>query len=90
MLSGNDSLFSSGDGVGDYLDALWSGVLALACLGIVFNVRDVAFRIYQFAMDRAPIGPGPGFSPTLLRVLGAFLGVAVGVEFVTDVMDIMQ
>ncbi|WP_093615864.1 hypothetical protein [Streptomyces indicus] len=82
-------LASADDALG-LLRAAWSGVFALLCLGIAFNIRDVAFRIYQFTMYRGPFAPGFGFSPTLIRVVGGFLGAAVFVECAVSVAELLQ
>lgn len=89
MLSTGEFIIASGS-AGDYLGALWSGVFVVICLGIASNVRDVAYRIHQFAVNHGPFAPGPGFSPTLLRILGGILGVAVFVEFAVSVRGIFQ
>ncbi|AWZ10151.1 hypothetical protein DRB96_08280 [Streptomyces sp. ICC1] len=50
------------------------GVFGIVGLGIAFNLFDCAYRIHQLAMDRSPVAPGAGFSPTVLRIAGLVLG----------------
>lgn len=70
---------------GGYASAAWSGIFAVICFGIAFNVSDAAFRIYHFVMNHGPFAPGRGSSPTMLRILGATLGTAVLVECLATV-----
>jgi hypothetical protein len=62
-------------GAGAYLSFVWAAILGLAGLTLLFNVMDVTYRLYQFMMERSPVGPGPGFRPFVLRISGAFVAI---------------
>ncbi|MFD7909802.1 hypothetical protein ACFV30_03605 [Streptomyces sp. NPDC059752] len=70
----------------DYLKAVWQGVMAVVALSIAFNVRDVAYRIFQYSMDRSPVTPGAGFSPTVIRLVTGFAGVFMTVSCVRNLL----
>lgn len=60
-----------------YLYAAGQGVMG--CIGILLalNCRDSAYRVYSFFLNWGTIGPGRGFSPTIVRLTGGLLGVAL-------------
>lgn len=41
------------------------------------NFRDSAYRVYELLMNRSPVSPGFGFSPLIIRITGALLGVSL-------------
>ncbi|MFJ3976545.1 hypothetical protein [Streptomyces sp. NPDC090021] len=67
---------AQGEAVG-YLHAIWQGIMAVVALSIAFNVRDCAYRIFQYSMDRSPVTPGAGFSPTVIRLATGVIGVVL-------------
>lgn len=62
---------------GSYAYAAAQGIIGVAGILLALNFRDSAYRIHSFFMNRGSFGPGPGFSPVAVRLLGAFLGVAL-------------
>lgn len=44
-------------------------------LSLAFNFRDSAYWLYEFIVNRGPSAPGPGFSPVVIRSVGAVIGV---------------
>lgn len=52
-------------------------VVGVAGVLLALNFRDSAYRFYELILNRGPFGPGPGFSPVVLRLVGAVLGVVM-------------
>ncbi|MFE7382065.1 hypothetical protein ACFU9F_17030 [Streptomyces zhihengii] len=64
--------------------AAYQGVMAVALLLLALNVRDSAWKLYELIAHRGPFAPGPGFSPTVIRIVGAALGLMMAAMCVTD------
>lgn len=65
---------------------VWEAVMAIFGFLLGFNVRDSAYRVFEFAVNHAPFGPGPGFSPLIVRVVGFIIGVASGVACLREIL----
>ncbi|MYR72658.1 MULTISPECIES: hypothetical protein [unclassified Streptomyces] len=50
---------------------------------LALNFRDSAYRVYELLMNRSPVSPGFGFSPLLLRITGAVLGISLIAQIAT-------
>jgi hypothetical protein len=70
------SATSSGD-EDNYLKSAIQGILGVAGLMLAFNLCDSAYRFYETIANRGPFGPGPGFSPGVIRFVGAVLGIVM-------------
>lgn len=60
-------------GVG-FLYLAWEGVLGFLGFSLAFNMCDSAYRVYEAFTSRGPFSPGPGFSPAVIRIVGALIG----------------
>lgn len=60
-----------------YLFIFCVGVAGVAGILLAFNFRDSAYRTYDFLMNRSPVSPGFGFSPLVIRISGALLGISL-------------
>ncbi|MFG2112357.1 hypothetical protein ACGFRB_06925 [Streptomyces sp. NPDC048718] len=65
-------------GEGGSLRVVWQGGAAVVGIALAVNVKDCAYRMHAFFMNHGTVGPGPGFSPNLIRFLGVFLAVGFG------------
>ncbi|MFI9492068.1 hypothetical protein ACIG8K_10915 [Streptomyces halstedii] len=54
----------------------------LAGILLALNFRDSAYRVYELLMNRSPVSPGFGFSPLIIRITGAILGVSLIVQVI--------
>ncbi|MER7311421.1 hypothetical protein GT018_28870 [Streptomyces sp. SID4912] len=50
---------------------------------LALNFRDSAYRVYELLMNRSPVSPGFGFSPLVLRITGAVLGISLIAQIAT-------
>lgn len=50
------------------------GMLGILGFFLAFNIRDAAYQIYELLTSRGPFAPGPGFSPIVISIVGAFIG----------------
>ncbi|MCW8215773.1 hypothetical protein H5I60_03685 [Streptomyces griseolus] len=55
----------------------------LAGILLALNFRDSAYRVYELLMNRSPVSPGFGFSPLVLRITGAVLGISLIAQIAT-------
>jgi hypothetical protein len=68
------SLSAASDGA-DYLHLAWEAVIVIIGFALLFNIRDCAYRIHGFFMERSPFSPGRWFSPLIVRIVGLILAV---------------
>ncbi|WP_374936108.1 hypothetical protein [Streptomyces sp. SM5] len=54
----------------------------LAGILLALNFRDSAYRVYELLMNHSPVSPGFGFSPLIIRITGAILGVSLIVQVI--------
>ncbi|MGW0777026.1 hypothetical protein ACWD01_25970 [Streptomyces sp. NPDC002835] len=66
---------SAASGGTSYLYLAWEAVIVVIGFTLLFNVRDCAYRIHGFFMERSPFGSGRGFSPLIVRIVGFILVV---------------
>ncbi|MBT2452779.1 hypothetical protein J7F03_38260 [Streptomyces sp. ISL-43] len=60
--------------------------MAIVALSIAFNLRDFAYRIFQYSMDRSPVTPGAGFSPTVIRLATAVVGIILAISCMSNLL----
>ncbi len=58
------------------------GILGILGFCLALNIRDSVYRIYEFFVNRGPFAPGPGFSPLIIRIVGALIGAVSTWSFV--------
>lgn len=58
----------------DSLDLAWKGILGILGFCVALNIGDTSYRTYEFLTGRGPFAPGPGFSPLIIRIVGALIG----------------
>lgn len=75
------------EGGGSYHYVARDVIGAAVGFSLTFNFRDCAYRIYEFFMNRAPFAPGPGFSPIVIRLVGAVIGAAAAGHFVYRIIE---
>jgi hypothetical protein len=73
------------DGALGFLYLAWKGILGVLGFCLALNVRDAAYRVYEFFTSRGPFAPGPGFSPLVIRIVGALIGAVSTWSFVSGV-----
>lgn len=66
-----------------YLLVVGVGLAGVAGILLALNIFDSAYRVYEFLMNRSPVSPGFGFSPLVIRIAGALLGVSLGIQYIT-------
>lgn len=66
-----------------YLFIVPVGLVGVIGILLSLNVRDSAYRAYEFLENRSPVSPGFGFSPLIIRITGALLGVSLIVQCIT-------
>ncbi|QYX82259.1 hypothetical protein [Streptomyces akebiae] len=77
-------IFAAGpEGAMGFLYLAWKGILGILGFCIALNIRDAAYRIYEFFTSRGPFAPGPGFSPLVIRIVGALIGAVSTWSFVS-------
>lgn len=67
----------------DSLDLVWKGILKILGFCLALNIGDASCRIYEFLTGRGPFAPGPGFSPLIIRIVGALIGAVSTWSFVS-------
>lgn len=66
---------ATSEGAMDFLYLAWKGTLGILGLCLALNIRDVSCRTHEFLTSRGPFAPGPGFSPPVIRIVGALVSV---------------
>lgn len=66
-----------------YLFIVPVGLVGVVGILLALNVRDSAYRVYEFLVNHSPVSPGFGFSPLVIRIAGALLGISLIVQCVT-------
>lgn len=81
-MPGSAIITAAPEGAVGFLYLAWKGILGILGFCLVLNIRDSAYRIYEFATNRGPFAPGPGFSPLVIRIVGALIGAVSTWSFV--------
>ncbi|NEA19030.1 hypothetical protein G3I29_26730 [Streptomyces halstedii] len=63
-----------------YLHFACVTIAGVAGILLALNFRDSAYRVYELLMNRSPVSPGFGFSPLIIRITGAVLGISLIVQ----------
>ncbi|WP_327593371.1 hypothetical protein [Streptomyces chartreusis] len=58
----------------DFLYLAWKGILGILGFCLALDIRDSSYRIYESLANRGPFAPGLGFSPLVIRIVGALMG----------------
>lgn len=71
---GSAIIAAAPEGGVDFFYLAWKGLLGVLGFSLAFNMRDSAYRVYEVFTSRGPFAPGPGFSPVVIRIVGALIG----------------
>lgn len=71
-----ETLAAASQAGAEYLFFVCMGIGGMIGILLALNFRDSAYRVYEFLVNRSPVSPGFGFSPLIIRISGAFLGVS--------------
>ncbi|GAA3826443.1 hypothetical protein GCM10023083_69420 [Streptomyces phyllanthi] len=73
-MPGSAIITAAPEGAVGFLYLAWKGILGILGFCLALNVHESAYRIYELATSRGPFAPGPGFSPLVIRIVGALIG----------------
>lgn len=79
----NFAATSEAEAATEYLFLACVGIVGVAGVLLALNFHDSAHRVYDFLMRHSPVSPGFGFSPLIIRMAGALLGISLIIQCAT-------